>query len=429
MNIKPTAKLSSSSFNAGCSDHLALYEAHSLRKLDVQANANQALVMLNKIVISLAIFLALSACATPEVVETAPNFDEEKFAEDLNNCRGGTFLEASVKSVGYAMVGSAYGAFHGLLAGTLHGESAQGAAIGAAVGATVGIGAGAFKALEKEEGKIASCLRGKGYTIVSGGSPDTADQDGPVNVTCEDVEVAQKEIMDTYASYVSEGNGLYMGLNGHAFQKFERCDGQGNLVLDPNNVEALKWYTLAVRHDYTDAEADRKSLSDKMTSTKIAEAEKRASEWMARFDARKSIGLSLIETAIDAQSPAQELQVCPDKVKIAHVEGEEKLLDYTCREGPGEPADDLKECPGDVEIIRYKNPRIKPRYICRAPIPSVSSDVKNSEKFKAEPTLAPVTNPTNSLVGRLRSLKSLLEKGLITKEEAAQERKTLLEKL
>ena len=120
---------------------------------------------MRKIVISLSVVLALTACATPEVDQTVSSFNEITFTEDLNNCRGGTFIEASVSSVGTAMLGSLYGAWYGMLNGSLHGESAQGAAIGAALGATVGLGVGALNELKNEEGEIASCLEGKGYLV------------------------------------------------------------------------------------------------------------------------------------------------------------------------------------------------------------------------------------------------------------------------
>ena len=61
---------------------------------------------MKKLVVALFAILALSACATPDVDQTVANFDEEKFAEDLNNCRGGPFIVTSVKGVGNAVIGS-----------------------------------------------------------------------------------------------------------------------------------------------------------------------------------------------------------------------------------------------------------------------------------------------------------------------------------
>ena len=111
------------------------------------------------------VFLVLSACATPEVDQTTANFYETTFTADLYVCRGGTFIEASAKSIGIAILGSAFGALYGAQTGAVHGDTAEGAAIGAAIGGTIGLGAGAFDALKKHEAEITSCLGGKGYLV------------------------------------------------------------------------------------------------------------------------------------------------------------------------------------------------------------------------------------------------------------------------
>ncbi len=64
--------------------------------------------MHKQIALSLSLFFALSACATPEVDQTTATFNETTFTSDLNICRGGTFIEASAKSIGIAVLGSAY---------------------------------------------------------------------------------------------------------------------------------------------------------------------------------------------------------------------------------------------------------------------------------------------------------------------------------
>jgi NAD(P)-dependent dehydrogenase (short-subunit alcohol dehydrogenase family) len=51
----------------------------------------------------------LSACASPTVDTSAPTFDETKYAVDLDNCRGGTALDAALQGLGGVAVGSALG--------------------------------------------------------------------------------------------------------------------------------------------------------------------------------------------------------------------------------------------------------------------------------------------------------------------------------
>ena len=121
--------------------------------------------MQKQIAISLSLLLTLSACATPQVDQTTATFNETAFSSDLNICRGGTFIEASAKSIGIAMLGSAYGALEGAIYGVRDADTAEGAAIGAAIGGTIGLTAGAFEALEKHETEIAGCLEGKGYLV------------------------------------------------------------------------------------------------------------------------------------------------------------------------------------------------------------------------------------------------------------------------
>ena len=121
--------------------------------------------MQKQIVISLTAVLTLLACATPQVDQSAANFNETKFTADLNDCRGGTFIAASAKSIGIAMLGSAYGALYGAHIGARDGDTAEGAAIGAALGVTIGLSAGALDALEKYENEIAGCLGKRGYVI------------------------------------------------------------------------------------------------------------------------------------------------------------------------------------------------------------------------------------------------------------------------
>jgi hypothetical protein len=118
------------------------------------------------IIIALSLFLA--ACAVPQVEQSATiGFDEDRYHADLNNCRGGSLIQASAVSFGNAALGSLWGAFHGAPLGAAAGDGWEGAAIGAVVGATIGFGVGAKEAIEKHDAELTGCLRGKGY-VVSG---------------------------------------------------------------------------------------------------------------------------------------------------------------------------------------------------------------------------------------------------------------------
>ena len=107
----------------------------------------------------------LTACANVDVDTTAGNFDEDTYANDLSECRGGTALVFVADRLGSALVGSAYGLLHGVSFGALAGNSAEGAAIGSIVGGAVGLGVGGYEAAEEHDRELAQCLRGKGYVI------------------------------------------------------------------------------------------------------------------------------------------------------------------------------------------------------------------------------------------------------------------------
>jgi hypothetical protein len=109
--------------------------------------------------------LMLSACASVTVDSSAANFNEEKYAEDLDTCRGGTAAEATLHGLGGVLAGSLLGASEGFTHMGFSGGSAEGAVIGAIVGGTAGLFVGAYKPIETQGEKVRSCLRGKGYSV------------------------------------------------------------------------------------------------------------------------------------------------------------------------------------------------------------------------------------------------------------------------
>jgi hypothetical protein len=79
--------------------------------------------------------LALAACAAPNVDRSAADFNEIKFSVDLNLCRGGNIVEASIKTIGKGAVGSLAGAGVMVLHGAAAANSGEAIVVGAAVGA------------------------------------------------------------------------------------------------------------------------------------------------------------------------------------------------------------------------------------------------------------------------------------------------------
>ncbi len=115
-----------------------------------------------------AVFLTialLAACAGPNVDRTAPHFDHETYFTDLNNCRGGSAVEAAVETTAVGLWGSLVGAYHGLRLGWAARDSAEAVLVGAVVGAGIGVGVGAVKSVREFNGEVADCLRVKGYAI------------------------------------------------------------------------------------------------------------------------------------------------------------------------------------------------------------------------------------------------------------------------
>jgi hypothetical protein len=115
----------------------------------------------------IASFLMLSACASVSVDTSAANFDEEKYAEDLDTCRGGAAAETTLHGLGGVLAGSLFGASEGFTHMGFSGGSAEGAVIGAIVGGTVGLFVGAYKPIETQGEKVRGCLRGKGCSVSS----------------------------------------------------------------------------------------------------------------------------------------------------------------------------------------------------------------------------------------------------------------------
>ena len=122
--------------------------------------------MRSRIAINVALALALTACATPDVMRSGSAFDETLYTVDLDDCRGGGALTASAKTVGTAMLGSMYGLLEGAVYGADRARTLEEAAVGAAIGGTIGLAAGAIQAVKNREDAIAGCMADKGYLVV-----------------------------------------------------------------------------------------------------------------------------------------------------------------------------------------------------------------------------------------------------------------------
>jgi hypothetical protein len=109
--------------------------------------------------------LLLGACASPTVNTSAPNFDEDKYTDDLNTCRGGSAMDAMLGGLGGALAGSLVGASEGSINGAAAGGRLEGVIIGSIVGGTLGIFVGAYKPFSEKHESVRSCLSGKGYTM------------------------------------------------------------------------------------------------------------------------------------------------------------------------------------------------------------------------------------------------------------------------
>jgi hypothetical protein len=119
---------------------------------------------------NLAIIVAtmlLAACASPTVDSSAPSFDETQYAVDLDDCRGGTALDAALQGLGGIAIGSAIGLGTGASTAMFTGGSLEGAFIGAIVGGVAGAFVGAYEPIQEQEESVARCLSGKGYVLGS----------------------------------------------------------------------------------------------------------------------------------------------------------------------------------------------------------------------------------------------------------------------
>ena len=107
----------------------------------------------------------LAACAAPNVDQTATGFDHETYYSDLNECQGGSAIEAALETTGVVLWGSLVGAYHGLYIGIAASDKAEGMIFGAVVGASVGIGIGAVESVSEFNDDVTECLRAKGYGV------------------------------------------------------------------------------------------------------------------------------------------------------------------------------------------------------------------------------------------------------------------------
>jgi hypothetical protein len=120
-----------------------------------------------RIIVVILSALIISACTSPAVDTSAANFDEDKYTEDLNSCRGGSALDAMMGGLGGIAAGSLMGASEGAAHGASAGGRLEGVIIGSIVGGTIGIFVGAYKPFSDKEDSVRQCLRGKGYVLES----------------------------------------------------------------------------------------------------------------------------------------------------------------------------------------------------------------------------------------------------------------------
>jgi hypothetical protein len=113
----------------------------------------------------LAAVLLLGACASPAIDTSAVNFNEDKYTDDLNECRGGSAMDAILGGLGGAFAGSLLGASEGSINGAAAGGRLEGVIIGSIVGGTLGIFVGAYKPFSEKHESVRSCLSGKGYVM------------------------------------------------------------------------------------------------------------------------------------------------------------------------------------------------------------------------------------------------------------------------
>ena len=118
-------------------------------------------------VLSLIIVVSVSGCASPTVDTSSASYDEDKYSEDLNTCRGGSAAHAMLGGLGGALAGAFFGASEGSVNGALAGNRVEGVIIGSIVGGTLAIFVGAYKPFSDKEDSVRNCLRGKGYVVES----------------------------------------------------------------------------------------------------------------------------------------------------------------------------------------------------------------------------------------------------------------------
>lgn len=116
-----------------------------------------------KLIYSLLIILAVSACASHKVIIDKEGVDMSKYEQDLEVCKQyaeevETGSEVAKGAAGGAVIGGAVGA---ILGGRRSAEKLAG--VGAVTGAARG-GGGASK--EKSQ-VIKNCLRGRGYRVLN----------------------------------------------------------------------------------------------------------------------------------------------------------------------------------------------------------------------------------------------------------------------
>ncbi len=116
----------------------------------------------------LVVILLLAGCAhSYEPVVDLKHVDQEKYQQDLNECRSYADKVDPLSDAGtHALIGGAFGAALGAATGAVVGNAGAGAALGAAAGGIGGAGEGGLTGAQRQKSIINKCLSGRGYKVL-----------------------------------------------------------------------------------------------------------------------------------------------------------------------------------------------------------------------------------------------------------------------